>query len=371
MSRQLRVLVMSTPVGPIGSGIGGGVEMTIRAIASGLVALGHRVEVVAPDGSAAVGDVTHRVVGTAQPSVQLVDRSTRVPSPVGSVLANMWNLVRSRCTDFDVVLNLAYDELPFREAPDLARPVAHLVSMGSLTDAMDRVIDDTLRLAPWSVAMHSRAQAATFPRGTAATMIGSGVDVEDCPFVESPHADGRIGFVGRISAEKGLRDAVEACVQARRPLHVWGYRQDENAWIDAIADAPPHSVTYRGFVTTEILRSQLGECAALVMAPKWTEAFGNVAIEAMACGVPVVSYRRGGPAEIVVDGETGRLVAPDDVPGLAAALCDLGSLSRHACRRRAETHFSTQAFARRVEAWLQGVCGRFGRVDFSGTPLSF
>ena len=283
----------------------------------------------------------------------------------------MWSLVRKRCADFDVVLNLAYDELPFREGLELVRPVAHLVSMGSLTDAMDRVIDDTLRCAPLSVAMHSKAQAATYLRGTAATIIGSGIDVENCSFVESPNADGRVGFVGRISVEKGLRDAVEACVRARRPLHVWGYRQDERTWADAIAGAPPRSVTYRGFVTTEILRSQLGECAALVMAPKWTEAFGNVAIEAMACGVPVVSYRRGGPAEIVVDGESGRLVVPDDVPGLAAALCDLESLSRHACRRRAETHFSTQAFARRVEAWLLGVCGHSGRVDFSGTPLSF
>ena len=371
MNRRLRVLVVSTPVGPIGSGVGGGVDMTIRALTSGLATLGHRVEVVAPDGSATVGDVTHRVAGTAQPSIQLVDRSTVVPSPVGSVLANMWSFARDRCTDFDVVLNLAYDELPFHETFDLGRPVAHLVSMGSLTDAMDRAIDETLRLAPWSVAMHSNAQAGTFLRGTAATIVGSGVDVESCSFVDVPNADGRVAFVGRISAEKGLRDVVDACVLARRPLHVWGYRQDENEWSEAVSGVPPHGVTYRGFVTTEILRSEIGECAALVMAPKWTEAFGNVAIEAMACGVPVVSYRRGGPAEIVVDGETGYLVAPDDIPGLAGALRNVGTLSRRACRQRAETHFSTQAFAHRVEAWLQGVCGRSGRVDFSGTPLSF
>jgi len=49
------------------------------------------------------------------------------------------------------------------------------------------------------------------------------------------------------------------------------------------------------------------------MTPRWMEAFGNVAIEALACGVPVIAYRRGGPAEIVQDGQTGFLVEPDSV----------------------------------------------------------
>lgn len=363
MIAPLRVLVLSTPVGPIGSGVGGGVEMTVRVIANGLAARGHRVEVVAPDGSIAVGHATHGVPGKAQTSVQLVERGEVLASDSGSALSNMWDYVGEHCTNFDVVLNLAYDELPFRGSFDLARPVAHLVSMGSLTDAMDRVIDEVLRIAPWTVAMHSVAQSVTFLRGTSATIVGSGVDVNDCTFVERPHPDGRVAFVGRISAEKGLRDAVDACVATGRPLHVWGYRQDETTWNDAVAGAPAGSVTYRGFLPPATLRSQIGECSALVMSPKWTEAFGNVAIEALACGLPVVAYRRGGPAEIVVDGESGFLVAPDDVDALAAGLGRVSAVSRRACRQRAETAFSTAAFAHRIEAWLDGVQGRSGRVE--------
>ena len=50
------------------------------------------------------------------------------------------------------------------------------------------------------------------------------------------------------------------------------------------------------------------------------EQFGLVLVEAMACGVPPVAVDRFGPGEIIADGETGWLVEPDDVGGLAAAL---------------------------------------------------
>lgn len=371
MTRPLRVLVLSTPVGAIGSGTGGGVEVTLRGIATSLVARGHHVEVVAPVGSSSIGVPLHVVDGTPQPSMQFVERSTVVGAPDGSVLDNMWRFVCDRHHDFDVVLNLAYDELPFRCANELRRPVAHLVSMGSLTDAMDDAIASVLATTPGAVAMHSRAQAATFPDASGATILGGGIDTSSCRFVDVPHPDGRIAFVGRVSPEKGLRDVVAASARARRPLHVWGHLQDEAEFAAACEQAAGARVTYRGFVEPEKMRAELGECAALVMAPKWIEAFGNVAIEALACGVPVVAYRRGGPTEIVVDGETGYLVEPDSVEALAAGITAVGSLSRAACRRSADEHHSVGAFAARVEAWLDGLVRSGGRADFSGTPLSF
>ena len=62
------------------------------------------------------------------------------------------------------------------------------------------------------------------------------------------------------------------------------------------------------------------------------EQFGQVLVEAMACGLPVVAVARGGPASIVDDGETGWLVEPEDVDGLAAAMT--GAVNDPAERRR-------------------------------------
>lgn len=371
MTARLRVLVLSTPVGAIGSGTGGGVEITLRSLATGLVGRGHHVEVVAPVGSVQIGVPVHPIEGDVQPSMQLVDRSTVVVAPDNSVLANMWRFVVDHHRNFDIVVNLAYDEMPFRRAMELERPVAHLVSMGSLTDAMDDAIGSVLQSAPETVAMHGKAQAATFQGASAATIVGGGIDIESCRFVATPHPDGRVAFVGRVSPEKGLRDVVTAAALARRPLHIWGYLQDEAELCHASDGIDGADVTYRGFVAPDVMRGQLGECSALVMAPKWVEAFGNVAVEALACGVPVVAYRRGGPAEIVVDGETGHLVQPDDVESLAAGIARVGDLSRSACRRSAAENHSIGAFAERVEAWLERAIRAGGRADFSGTPLSF
>jgi UDP-glucose:tetrahydrobiopterin glucosyltransferase len=154
------------------------------------------------------------------------------------------------------------------------------------------------------------------------------------------------------------------------PVKAWGLMQDTACWQAAGRRHPRARVSYEGFLPTDELQAAIGGCAAILMTPKWVEAFGNVAIEAMACGVPVIAYRRGGPAEIVVDGRTGFLVEPDDIDGLAAAIARIGELDRVACRQRVEEQYSTAALAARVEAWLDEVissiggrsAGRVGRI---------
>jgi UDP-glucose:tetrahydrobiopterin glucosyltransferase len=88
------------------------------------------------------------------------------------------------------------------------------------------------------------------------------------------------------------------------------------------------------------------------MTPRWVEAFGNVAIEALACGVPVIAYRRGGPTEIVQDGKTGWLVEPDSVTGLVEAIAQSDLIDRRLCRQQAEAEYSLTAMGDRLEQWF-------------------
>jgi len=94
------------------------------------------------------------------------------------------------------------------------------------------------------------------------------------------------------------------------------------------------------------------------------ESFGMVGVEAMACGVPVVSVDRGGPAETIVDGETGYLVPPERPGAIAARVIELlrdGELRRHmgeAGRARVQERFTVQRYAERVTAVIETVAGR-------------
>jgi len=136
---------------------------------------------------------------------------------------------------------------------------------------------------------------------------------------------------------------------------VWGMMQDPAYWQRVCDRHPDAQLEYCGFLPTDDLQAALGRCTAVVMTPKWVEAFGNVAIEAMATGVPVITYDRGGPSEIVRDGETGFVVPPDDVGALVDAVGRIDTIDRIMCRQRVEEEYSTEALALRVDEWLRDV----------------
>jgi spore coat protein SA len=93
----------------------------------------------------------------------------------------------------------------------------------------------------------------------------------------------------------------------------------------------------------------------------WNEPFGMVLTEAMASGLPVVSTRAGGIPEIVVDRETGRLVSPGEVEGLAEALVELvqdEALRKEMGKRgrqRLMDRFSWDHTARALERVIEGL----------------
>jgi len=350
IGNSLRVLLLSNPIGPLGSGLGGGVELTLRNIATEMIGRGHTIQIVATEGSTAWGMPLVQVAGVPQTSAQTQGRDAPIIIPAYSVLANLWDYARQVQTDYDLILNFAYDWLPFYLTPFFTCPVAHLVSMGSLTEAMDQIIEQVAIQFPGTIGVHSRAQAATFTFADRCRCLGNGIDLSLYDFCAEPAP--WIGWVGRIAPEKGLEDAVAASQLTGIPMKIMGFLENQGYWQQILRDYPDAPVEYEGFLSTTELQQRLRQCRALLMTPRWVEAFGNVAIEALACGVPVIAYRRGGPAEIVEDGKTGFLVEPDSVEGLVEAMGHLEKIDRYACRQRVEVEYSNHAMGDRIEQWL-------------------
>jgi glycosyltransferase involved in cell wall biosynthesis len=87
----------------------------------------------------------------------------------------------------------------------------------------------------------------------------------------------------------------------------------------------------------------LGAACALLHPIAFEEPFGLSVVESMACGTPVVAYRRGSMPEIVDVGQTGYLV--DDAMAAAMAVKDVAELDRVTCRAVAERRFSADRMA--------------------------
>lgn len=109
--------------------------------------------------------------------------------------------------------------------------------------------------------------------------------------------------------------------------------------------------------------AELLACSDLFLLPSESEAFGLVALEAMACGVPVIAARVGGLPEVVDHGETGYLAAIGDVDAMAEAgtrlLCDDARWARMSAAARASAErFSAASVVPMYERFYEEVLAR-------------
>ena len=156
---------------------------------------------------------------------------------------------------------------------------------------------------------------------------------------------------------KRLDLAILAADRVGVPVVVAGTGPGEAA-LRQLAASVRVPVTFEVSPTDERLRDLYRAASAFVFPA--LEDFGIVAVEAQACGTPVVALAEGGTADTVLDGVTGALVEEQDVEGFAKGLEGALSLADHqACVAQAGS-FSTAAFAARVRAWVDDAeRGRF------------
>ena len=225
--------------------------------------------------------------------------------------------------------------------------------MGDESNEVSEIISKVYSKYPYNFAFHSKAQASDFPFIEDPIILGNGFELSKYTFQEKK--DGPLAWVGRVAPEKGLEDAVYVANQLGEKLNVWGYIEDKK-YASKIEDLyPSGQICWKGFLQTNELQQGLGECRALINTPKWNEAYGNVVVEAMACGVPVVAYKKGGPGEIIQHGETGFLVEANDKENLLYHLKQINSINRKDCREWVENNASSNIFADKVVSWLKKV----------------
>jgi len=150
-------------------------------------------------------------------------------------------------------------------------------------------------------------------------------------------------FVGDLSRDKGIHILLKAyaSLQDAPPLVLIGRRCQ-----DTPVEFPPNVVFLNSWPHAAVMEAWR-RCSIAVAPSTWPEPFGVVVLEAMAAGRPVIASRIGGLPDMVVDGETGLLISPDDPAALRTAL------ERLLADRDLREQFG-QAGQRRVEQFRAG-----------------
>ena len=180
-----------------------------------------------------------------------------------------------------------------------------------------------------------------------AATIHHGIDLAMFPY-RAAGGDYLVSF-GRIHPDKGTADAIEIARRAGRRLVICGIVQDERYFADAVE---PHvdgdQVIFHGSVGPQRRADILGDAAALLHPIYFDEPFGLSVVEAMACGTPVVAYRRGSMTEVVDEGVTGYLA--HDIGSSVDAVRAAVRLDRSVVHARAVARFGAD---RMVEDYLR------------------
>ncbi len=312
----------------------GGTERIVFWLTEELVRQGHDVTLFASGDSVTSGNL----VSCARSALRL-DPNVRDPVPYYML---MLDRVRTLAEQFDI-LHFHIDAYHF----PLFRPMAGrtVTTLHGRQDLFD-LHPLYLGFSEMPLVSISQAQRQPIASSNFAATVPHGLPRDLYKPIHDPRG-GYVAFLGRISPEKRPDRAIEIARALGVPLKIAAKvdKADEvyfNQTIEPMLGQP--GVEFIGEINESQKGAFLGEALALLFPIDWPEPFGLVMIEAMACGTPVLAFRRGSVPEIVDDGVTGRIV--DTVEEAILALPEVLSLDRRAVRRRFEERFSATRMAK-------------------------
>lgn len=308
----------------------GGTEAVVDVLARALVEAGHDVLL------AAAGDSTCPV-----PCIPGMPPSD--PMQVGASAPELRHAIRAYAAlaDMDVI----HDHTLI--GPHLQQRPRRVPVITTAHNRFTPELLDVYRAQPADVGIVaiSHHQAATARGVNISRVIHHGLSTASIP--QGTGGDYAC-FLGRMSPDKGVREAIAIAQRAGLPLRI-AARVREPGEIDyfetVIAPLLNRDIVLVGELTADEKYKLLGGALALLNPIQWDEPFGMVMLEALATGTPIIATRRASVPEIVEDTVTGYI--GDTVEELVSGLSRASHLDRARCRKSVEQRFSPSLMAAR------------------------
>lgn len=242
----------------------------------------------------------------------------------------------ARMADAFDILHFHTDYLHFPLARVLRRP--HVTTLHGRLDIPDLVplYQEFTDIPVVSISDHQREP---LPFADWQGTVYNGIP-EDL-FTFRQHGGSYLLFLGRISPEKGVEEAIRIAEQAGMAIRVSGKidKVDEDYFRERIKPLLKQPfVEFIGELEQAEKDELLGGAYATLFPIAWPEPFGLVMIESMACGTPVIAYRKGSVPEVMQEGLSGFIV--NDLEEAVSAVERVGSLERYRVRHYFEERFS-------------------------------
>lgn len=321
----------------------GGTERVVSALTDELVKRGHKVTLFASGDSV-----------TSAKLVSVYPKSLREIKMKDLYGPNVWTMLNIGLAyyhyeEFDIIHDhVGHPSLP--TANMSPTPVA-MTLHGPFTTENKRIFQTLTN--PYLISI-SEAQAKSGPPGL--NYIGNvynGLPMEDYPF--SRENEGYLLFVGRISMEKGVHNAIEVAQYLDIPLIIAAKLEaiDLPYFNEYVGPRLSDTVRWIGEVDDAERNRLMSKALAFLHPITWKEPFGLTMIEAMACGCPVIGFNKGSVPEVVENGRSGFVVA--DIDEMIDAVDHISLLDREECRRYALEKFSAAKMAEGYERMYEKI----------------
>ena len=344
----MRILLIADPHIPIPPNHYGGAERIVSLFGSEFARLGHRVDLIAGNGSNSFGGnlYYHKAPTSSYPS-----RAYRkVAFQIQSLLASI------KC---DVIYN--YGRFDYLEILlKVKKPILHCfqnqIDQAQIDFAENRIKENVFFHC---ISENQRSHALI---STPSVVIPNPINTETFQF--GLGKGGYLAFLGRLTYNKGVDIAIKSAIKSGKKLIIAGNIPNETGAKDYFRkEIKPFLdddlISWIGPVNDSQKQKLLANASALLFPIRWDEPFGIVMAESLACGTPVIASSRASAKEVINNGKTGFLCdsssSEPNIDSFVKAIKNISKIDRNSCRTIAENKYEIKMLAPKVLEIMEGL----------------